>query len=102
MRSSNYVSSAFAIGILKICSGTAQFVERSTLMRKYPGSIPGEGEKNSIFYWEYFWAISTQMCIEHDLPMNGWATSKLCQVTRLPMCACQWSEDENWEWTTIL
>ncbi len=30
----------------------------------------------------------------------GWATGKLCQVTRPPMRACQWSEDENWEWTS--
>ncbi len=32
----------------------------------------------------------------------GWATGKLCQVIRLPMRACQWSEDDNWEWTTTI
>ncbi len=46
-------------------------VERSTLMRKYPRSIPPvrENKKYSIFYWEYFWAISSQVRIEHDLPL---------------------------------
>ena len=55
---------------LYFCSGKAQLVERSTLMRKYPRSIPGYGEKKySIFYWKYIWAISTQVRIEHDLPL---------------------------------
>ncbi len=56
-------------------SGIAQLVERLTLIRKYPRSIAGEGDevrknkKYSIFYWEYFWAILTQVRIEHDLPL---------------------------------
>ncbi len=70
----------------------------------------GRIKKYSIFYWEYFWAISSWIkCAESSAHRTwfafaddpcGWATSKLCQVTRLPMRSCQWSEDENWEWTT--
>jgi hypothetical protein len=40
-----YFSNRFNIMVVKnFCSGIAQLVERSTLMRKYPRSIPDEGE----------------------------------------------------------
>jgi hypothetical protein len=32
------------VKIFSFCSGIAHLVERSTLMRKYPRLIPGEGE----------------------------------------------------------
>ena len=51
-------------------SGIAQLVERSTWCESIRDRSPvRENKKYTIFYWEYFWAISTQVRIEHDLPL---------------------------------
>ena len=74
---------------LYFCSGKAQLVERSTLMRKYPRSIPGDGEKK-IFDFLLRIFLSYINSSEHrtwfafaDDPY-GWATSKFVKL-------CYWS-----------
>ncbi len=74
-------------------------------MRKYPRSIPGQKEKKIFdfllrIFLSYINSSAHRTWFAFADDPYGWATSKLCQVTRLPMRACQWSEDENWEWTT--
>jgi hypothetical protein len=41
--------------------------QNSALTSKFVLFFERENKKYSIFYWEYFWAISTQVRIEHDL-----------------------------------
>ncbi len=75
-------------------SGIAQLVEHSTLMPKYPRSIDGEGELKTFNFLlticlSYINLSANRTWFAFADDPYGWATSKLCQVTRLPMWACQ-------------
>ena len=52
--------------------------------------------------WLRFDQVYRAIRIIEPLPMILLGEPLANYVTRLPMWACQWSENENWKWTTIL
>ena len=71
---------------LYFCSGKAQLVERWTLMRKYPRSIPGDGEKKILLriFLSYINSSAHRTWFAFADDPYGWATSKFVKL-------CYWS-----------
>ena len=64
---------------MTVC-GVAQWRTCSTWMLRYPRSIPVLEKKYSIFSTEYFWAMLSQVSVEHD--NNYWVNCVKSQDCR--------------------